>query len=281
MDTNPGCVGVSGFVYHIDASGHRLGPVAGSFTISEVDAYAIPAKEPYIMHPVVMFRRRAVVEVGGYRHVDYAEDTDLYWRLLKIGDLKVVNAVVGEYRVHAGSITSRSILNGRISAVNSQLSAISEQRRREGRIDLLFLADDIIQWRKAEGLGAMLDLVRERLNASEFKRYRFAVAAKLLELNSYRPYSLDHSDCVDIHKILTDNRDAIRTESPNVRRLWARACARLILQGHRARARTLYDSSIRIATLQSLAVLSAQSMVPTMMVRLYRRIKSRARTGQS
>jgi hypothetical protein len=228
------------------------------------------------MHPFVMMRRTAVERIGGYRHVDFAEDTDLYWRLSEIGRLEVMDEFLGEYRVHESSVSSRSIVNGRISAMNSQLSAISAQRRRDHRGDLQFAPEDVAHWRRCGRLADMLHTAALALSETEKRYLQFAAAAKLLELNSYRPYELERSDCVAIRDILRQHRSQVVDQLPEVRRHWGIACARLVRKGLLSRAALLYDWCILRQLLKSLCIQIAARLLPLSARRMYRQARSRA-----
>ncbi len=64
-----------------------------------------------INHPTAMFRRAAVVEVGGYdESFDQAEDLDLFLRLGEIGTLANLPETLVQYRQHTQSISGRKQL---------------------------------------------------------------------------------------------------------------------------------------------------------------------------
>lgn len=141
LRSNADCVAVGTNVWHIDQYGRRTGTKSAFAGDTEPDAHFIPSREPYLMHPFLMVRRQAIQNAGGYRYCVHAEDTDLYWRLLDAGRLYNLPEIHGEYRIHLGSISSASILNGRIAAAMSQLAAISYLRRKTGQADLVFHRD--------------------------------------------------------------------------------------------------------------------------------------------
>ena len=117
--------------------------------------------------------------------------------------------MLGEYRVHAGSISSASVLNGRIASVHAQLAAVSEQRRREGREDLVFSRERLADYRAADDLRSILDLAVEPLDATERTYVEVACAAKMIEVAGYRPYSLTAADRRTIRRILVSRYHAI------------------------------------------------------------------------
>ncbi len=175
-----------------------------------------PSKEPYLMHPFLLARREALVAAGGYRHVFHAEDTDLYWRLSDLGRLSNVVDVLGEYRVHANSVTAKSILNGRVAAVNSQLAAVSERRRRDGTTDLAFARTALPAYHAAERLAGIVDVASQGLTPQEAVYLRVATGAKLLEIAGYRPFRMTADDCGTIRGYLEAHYDTLT----RVNRVW-------------------------------------------------------------
>jgi hypothetical protein len=155
-----------------------------------------------LIHPFLMVRRAAIARVGGYRHVHNSEDSDLFWRLADIGTLHNLERTLGQYRVHTGSISSASILNGRIMAISSQLAAISAMRRKAGRQDLVFAASAKEEYRKQFTMEKMCEVASKKLDTEEAQHLRIASAVKLLELAAYRPYNLEISDCAFIKNSL-------------------------------------------------------------------------------
>jgi hypothetical protein len=70
-------------------------------------------------HPPAADRRaRCGRYGGGYRHVHYGEDSDLYWRLQEKGRPHNLSEILWNYRMHDASISGESIVNGRIMAVS-------------------------------------------------------------------------------------------------------------------------------------------------------------------
>lgn len=195
LHRHPDCVAVSSAARHIDENGAPMGTYALFPEPERADPLWLPAREPYLMHPFLMVRRSALLRVCGYRYLWHAEDSDLCWRLQEIGRLHSSNRVMGDYRFHPRSITSRSVVNGRISALSSQLSALSAVRRRNGSADLVFSRDALRQWISANSASNMFDIARGALTDEEARHLKVAFSAKLLELSTYRPYELDMDDC--------------------------------------------------------------------------------------
>lgn len=203
LDRHPDCVAVSGAVRHIDTDGRVIAAYKLSRPAELADATRYPQREPYLPHPFLMARRAAIEDVGGYRYVFHAEDVDLYWRLRDRGRLHNMTDVLGDYRIHAESVTSASVLNGRISAVSSQRSGIASMRRRAGRPDLLFPKSFLAECQAARSLEAIVHAGARDLDEEEAERLAASTCAKLIEFVNYRPYKLEMEDCRFIRRTLT------------------------------------------------------------------------------
>ena len=231
LRSHPDCVAVSGAVRHIDEQGRFLGTVQRFPQPDHADPRWAPSREPYLMHPFLMVRRADLQAVGGYRYVHYSEDTDLYWRLQERGALQNLDTPLGKYRVHTRSISSASIINGRIMASSSQLAGLSALRRRTGRADLHFPKEAITEYRNARTLSKLWELTKRQLDDDEARYLRIAVASKLLELSSYRPYELEFSDCQFIRGALDELSRLPHPNRKDLSRLYAGAGARLLISG--------------------------------------------------
>ena len=195
MTRNPDVVALSGACIHIDQHGKETGGRYRPHDPDLADYTSFPSTEPYLLHPFLMVRREAYIGVGGYRHVIHSEDTDLYWRLRERGRLMNVADAYGKMRLHAGSISNASIVNGRIMSVTSQLAAISACRREEGRPDLDFEPADRKRYADARSLEGMLAVAGGQLTADEQAYLRYASAVDLLDKALSRQYQLEEEDC--------------------------------------------------------------------------------------
>jgi glycosyltransferase involved in cell wall biosynthesis len=249
LDADPDCIAVSSFARQVDERGRPNGALATFPPPATSDPSWIPCREPYLLHPFLMVRRSALCALGGYRYAHHSEDADLCWRLQDIGKLHVMPILLGDYRLHAQSITGRSALNGRLSAINSQLAAVSAVRRSNHDADLSFARATIGQMTAAGTLAGIFDIGRRGLTGSESAYLKVAFAAKFLELASYRPYELDLDDCRFIAAALIPaepqlpplNRTAIR-------RLRAKSSARLLIAGQLRSAVALLSPATFIET---------------------------------
>jgi glycosyltransferase involved in cell wall biosynthesis len=231
FQNHPDCVAVSGAVKHIDEQGRFLGTLQTFSQPDCADPRWVPSREPYLMHPFLMARRTDLQAIGGYRYVYYSEDTDLCWRLQERGAMQNLEVPLGKYRVHTRSISSASVMNGRIMALSSQLAGLSALRRRTGRADLQFPKEAIGEYRSAQTLSKLWEIGKRQLDDDEARYLRIALASKLLELTAYRPYELEISDCQFIRGALAELSRLPHPNRKDLGRLYARAAARLLISG--------------------------------------------------
>ncbi|MBB2200961.1 glycosyltransferase family 2 protein [Gluconacetobacter tumulisoli] len=213
LEEHPDCVAVSGGGIHIDVDGR---PTSGRVRLASVDAADpawAPAREPYLPQPFLLMRRSAFDRVGGYRSLAVAEDSDLYWRLSEIGPLRNIDQNFGSYRVHAGSISSRSIRNGRSLAFWSQMAALSARRRRAGQPDLVFTPDTMRQREASVTLDDFFQSGCAGLTGGERSWLALALGMKLVALALYRPYEPDSADCDFIRRAVRDPHAPITVEN--------------------------------------------------------------------
>ena len=199
---HPDCVAVGCNVHFIDESDRQTGK--WSYFPFQVprDPYFAPALEPYLLHPFLLVRRKAMEQTGAYRYAFHSEDADLYWRLGNAGGLINLPDFLGEYRVHSRSVSGSSVLNGRVQAVASQLAAVSEQRRLKGEPDIEFPREALTRYKEAGTLAGILRIASIGLTPAESAYLSIATTAKLLELSSYRPYRLETSDFATMRVII-------------------------------------------------------------------------------
>jgi len=231
LDAHPECVAVSSFARSVDKDGRPNGGLATSMPQS-FDATWVPCKEPYLLHPFMMVRRSAMLALGGYRYVHHAEDADLCWRLQELGRLHAIPTALGDYRLHAQSVTGLSTLNGRLSAIFSQLAAISALRRRGNVEDLTFNKATIELMIASITPAGMLAIGKRGLTAAEGAYLEAGFAAKYLELASYRSYDIEFDDCRFISTVLATAVPRLpEANRRSLRRSRAIMCSRLLSKG--------------------------------------------------
>jgi glycosyltransferase involved in cell wall biosynthesis len=107
-------------------------------------------------HPTVVYRREAVLAVGGYRcETEPCEDTDLFGRLITAGMLGLVQPEsLMEYRVHGGSISARKVA---LQFQMQSLVTVNLYRRRRGLAEL-----DLATYRATRSAAGRLARWHER-----------------------------------------------------------------------------------------------------------------------
>jgi hypothetical protein len=144
-------------------------------------------------------------------------------------------------------------------ALLSQLCVISALRRRSGRPDLAF-GETASRYASALSLAALFAMGCGGLMQDEIDHLEIAVAGKLLELTSYRPYELELEDCRFIQSAMTKHARKLR---PANRAALARACsgtaARLFHQGRFREARALITPRQYPATVGRVALRAVAS----------------------
>jgi glycosyltransferase involved in cell wall biosynthesis len=208
LEDHPDCIAVSGNALHIDENGRRIGATHW-WGDAVGHPEAIPAVEPHLLHPFLMARAECVRAAGGYRHVLHAEDADLYWRMEPLGRLHVLEERLGSYRIHSGSVTSRSLGDVRAGALFSQLAALSAKRRCSGRRELAFSRAFELRVSKAASLAEMVAIAEEGLEADEREYLEVRTAAIMLQARIFRKFHFAYSDLRTIAAYLWRHRARI------------------------------------------------------------------------
>lgn len=185
LRNNPKCIAVSGGGITIDETGKRI---SGKwFHNSDIaDPCWVPAREPYLMHSLLMARREIYQHLG-YRNFFICEDADLCWRFEEKGEIHSIAKVLGYYRTSEKSVSTQLAVNTRIQAIVSQLAAIGAQRRREGRGDFNLNSSLYKKMVKANDFESIIEIFQNSLSASEFQYLRSASIIKFMDIASYRP----------------------------------------------------------------------------------------------
>ncbi len=227
---HPDCVGVSGTARHIDVDGRPTGHIVRFRPPDDSDPMWVPAREPNLM-PFALLRRPAVEAAGGFRHVFHADDTDLYWRLLRLGRLYNLPDVIGSYRVHAGSDTASSMLTTRISGMTNQLAAISAARAGQGIDDIVFDRSRYEAYKAAGSMQGIYETACSDLTRQEADHLRMAYAARVLQFLEFRKHIPDLGDCRFIRDAFARRPALNPTNERELRRLLTILAARLFRKG--------------------------------------------------
>ncbi len=257
LEAHPDCVAVAAAARHVDEAGRDLGTRTRLLHASNANQAMIPAREPYLLHPFLMMRAHALRDVGLYRPLLVAEDSDLYWRLREVGRLHNMDDVLGSYRMHAASISSRSIVHGRQTAFCSQMAAISAQRRAKNCGDLVFGRATFDEVRRTETLTELQAIGARHLDAAEQDWLSLAMSMKLVELCFYRPYEPTPADCRFIRDALRRHGGLMTTENAAIVR------------------KSLIGTTVRLALkrmIREALLLSWPGLVPAVVLRMLFRI---------
>jgi len=99
-----------------------------------------------ISHPTTMYRKNALSESKGYRDFyRHAEDYDLWVRLLRLGDISIIDEPLLNYRIHENQI---SVTKAREQFFATYAVRLSERRVSRGKPDLSEQFSNIDAWLK-------------------------------------------------------------------------------------------------------------------------------------
>ncbi len=127
---NPKYVAVGSPVSVIDESGKKINELG--CPESPADVRAMLFQKCCLYHSSMMFRRSALLKVGGYRQkFPVAEDYDLYLRLLAHGEIGTLTDTLVRYRRHATQTTNALSNTHRLTADMVLLSAVARLHEEE------------------------------------------------------------------------------------------------------------------------------------------------------
>ncbi len=213
----------------------------------------IPVRERYLPHPFLMVRRDAIGQVGGYRHVVHSEDTDLYYRLSELGEIRNLPAVLGHYRIHPTSISGASVANGRVQAVSSQLAALSAKLRAAG-------TSDIENWeeiaatvtRERDDFQSMMAALRPKLpplREADACLFEAQCAAKFLQQEAWRPYVMTPKDARHVRAVVRQSLRLPSVQRNRMLRVWGKTLWRKLRGGDGAAVLGLLDPRLLVLAL--------------------------------
>lgn len=129
LDANPAHVAVGSRALVVDGTGDALHIGIQEFTHEEIDRAHMEGRGGAILNPAAMFRRKAVLELGGYRAElnSTGEDFDLWLRLAEVGQLANLRDVLTRYRAHQANV-SRTGKEHRIAVRMETLKRAFERR---------------------------------------------------------------------------------------------------------------------------------------------------------
>ncbi|WP_207394457.1 glycosyltransferase family 2 protein [Bremerella alba] len=99
LQRNPECVAVGSFAEIVDEYERSITVVTTPTEHSDLDTRAFKYGECAMCGPALMYRRSALIQVGGYREqYNFVEDFDLFFRLAEVGKLACLPDVLYYYR---------------------------------------------------------------------------------------------------------------------------------------------------------------------------------------
>jgi glycosyltransferase involved in cell wall biosynthesis len=108
LEMNPEVSVVGSQIEYVDENGILLG-TSDYLTGAKRLTKALP-HDCLLAHPSVLYRRTAILMVGGYREFfTHAEDYDLWLRLSRVSRLDNLPEVLSSYRIHKGQISTQHI----------------------------------------------------------------------------------------------------------------------------------------------------------------------------
>ena len=132
LHEHPDVVAVGAWTLLIDCDGDPIGYCKVPQAHDEIDRGNLAGGGSMMPHPAVMFRRAALVQMGGYRtEFEPAEDYDLFLRMAERGRLANVGEVLLHYRAHLKSVSHVRAERQRASS----LRALAEARHRRGLVN--------------------------------------------------------------------------------------------------------------------------------------------------
>ena len=101
LDEHPECVMVGSRVTIIDPDGDALTEMGDALSHEQIVTDLLNYKGQMVYHPAVIYRRKAVLDLGGYRpECREAEDLDLFLRLAEVGQIVNLPEPLLKYREH-------------------------------------------------------------------------------------------------------------------------------------------------------------------------------------
>lgn len=132
LAANPAIAAVGSNIQYIDDSGKPTHEGHYATAPAEVVKKVLEGHTP-MAHPAVAMRKKAVLEVGGYRPAfAYAEDYDLWQRLVDRYQIANVPDLLLKYRIHGSNVSNVHAYPQMLSAYVARLSA---QERHKGNPD--------------------------------------------------------------------------------------------------------------------------------------------------
>lgn len=170
MTKNPRCVVLGTSFRVIDPDGDTIRVELAETDVERLRANIVAWAYPTLCHPSVLMRKDAIDAVGGYRntflHPNIGEDTDLWERLLAIGEIRNVPDVLLCYRYHLESICHkhRKLQKQNMELRNREKNKVSDADSNGNDSDRVFrteVEEQIARWCRFAIDGGYLKTARK------------------------------------------------------------------------------------------------------------------------
>ena len=142
LENNAGVVVLGSQVDIVNVDGLFLS--RSNYFTRSTDIHKTLKFECHISHPSVMFRKDEFISLGGYRDFySYAEDYDLWIRMMKIGDIAILENSLTRYRIHESQTSLRKAYQQQVA---TEAVRISNRRISKGKSDLSEIYPSLENW---------------------------------------------------------------------------------------------------------------------------------------
>ena len=180
LKKNESVVAVGGQLEFILEDGSPAKPRHSNYPTGVEEVRAAFERGCYLAHPAVTFRKSVVIKVGRYREeFKFAEDYDLWLRLLDIGELDNLPIPVTQYRQHSGQLSN----NFELIELYSLAANVSREWRKIGIVGIPSITS-LINWPANEvRLTGRQELINLKGKMRKISRTEFIRSALKIAFN--------------------------------------------------------------------------------------------------
>lgn len=222
LAAHPECVAVGALSDTIDATGNitkrkrDVEIITRAVTKRPARFDCFPPLAPTISNPSAMLRTEAMRKAGSYRaNMPYAHDTDLWFRLSRLGEIHRLNRVLLKYRIHGTNTTVEKRANVMIYDCVAYLSGCA---RAHGLDDEHLIGAFAGRENYAATISSYRQLIGDRFPVDTFLHYR-AVGNRVPDIVAAR----DMRETIRAALAHAVSRPATRAKLQLARRIAARA----------------------------------------------------------
>jgi glycosyltransferase involved in cell wall biosynthesis len=211
MEAHPGTVALGGWVDPIDAKGQTTeSPWFAQIRqyLDSVDiCKALLLGYSIIVHPTVMLRTDTLRAIGGYRACfRYAQDYDLWLRLLPEGKLQVLPEALLRYRIHSHALSATKLHEQRIANSAAFSSALIRER---GEADPLQGYNKCLDYSQMERLADMAGPIawlrwlelNSHVETDFMQKDLHAINERIISLYCHEYTDKNHMQRIDINSL--------------------------------------------------------------------------------